>query len=261
MTDEFYANKLFFNAVLPLLKPIANDVPSLRAAWQKQSGVCEVSCKTDEGHDGVHFLIEKGEWTVKRGCSPEKPDVRLLFSSRKHMNNFFTGKVLPLPKMQGVFSHFSLFRSFFSTLLKMASILGQETAPDNEEERSLLTKCMFYLLSSGISTLNKLGHPAIREWTEKSPDRVYAWSVENRPELSAYIRIKAGNSRAGRGEYTRSMPFFTMCFDSPKSALGILQETDDMIEASSTGRLKMLGGPEFGAQLGDHMMLVGSMVK
>lgn len=261
MSNELYSNKLFLNAVLPLLKHIAADDPGLSKKWTGVSGICQVSCKTEEGYDGTHFIIEEGEWTVKRGCYDGKPDVDLVFSSRKHLNNFFMGKVFPFPKMKGLFSRFSLFTKFFANLLKMASLLGQSKPPKDEREQDLLTKCMFYLLSTGISTLNKMGHPTIKEWTEKSPDRVYAWAVEGKPELSAYIRIKAGNSRAGRGEYTRSMPFFTMKFDSSLSALGILLEIDDMIEATTQQRLMMVGGPEFGAQLGDHMMLVGGMIK
>ena len=66
---------------------------------------------------------------------------------------------------------------------------------------------------------------------------------------------------ARRGAYTKSMPFFTMKFDCPKSALGILLQTDDMIQSTIEGKLIMVGGPEFGAMLGDHMMLVASYVK
>ena len=79
--------------------------------------------------------------------------------------------------------------------------------------------------------------------------------------LSAWLRVCKGHTKARRGLYTKSIPFFTMKFDSPKSALGILQETDDMIEATIQQRLIMVGGPEFGAQLGDLMLTVGGLVK
>ena len=65
-----------------------------------------------------------------------------------------------------------------------------------------------------------MGHPAIRDWTSKSPDRVYQWAVEGHPECTAYLRIKAGKSRAGRGEYKRSKPFFCMKFDTAQHATG-----------------------------------------
>ena len=71
----------------------------------------------------------------------------------------------------------------------------------------------------------------------KSPDRVYAWKVNDEPTVSAFIRVKAGKSKAGRGEYKRALPFFTMRFDSLKSALGTLMSIDDMLESVREGNL------------------------
>jgi len=125
----------------------------------------------------------------------------------------------------------------------------------------LLVKCFFYLLSSGISQLNKQGHEGVHNWALKSPDRVYAWAVNGYPELSAYIRVKAGKTRAGRGEYKRALPFFTLRFNNLDSALGILMSLDDMLEATKAGRLIMDGAPEFGAQIGEYMLIVGDYAK
>ncbi len=109
--------------------------------------------------------------------------------------------------------------------------------------------------------MNKAGHPDVSKWARKSPDRVYAWVLDDMPDVAAYLRVKAGNTKSARGLYTRSKPFFTMRFDSADSALGILLEIDDMIEATINGKLIMEGAPEFGAQLGEYMLLVGSYAK
>lgn len=146
-------------------------------------------------------------------------------------------------------------------LLKMSSLLTAKSIPEDEDTKLLLTKCYFYLLSSGISQLNKLGHPDVHGWTLKSPDRVYAWAVNGHDEISAYLRIKAGKSRAGRGEYKRAMPFFTLRFDSLDSALGILLGLDDMLESAKAGKLIMEGAPEFGGQLGEYMLTVAAYVQ
>ena len=106
-----------------------------------------------------------------------------------------------------------------------------------------------------------MGHKEIREWTAKSPDRVYAFAVDGYPQVSAFLRIKAGKSRAGRGEYKRAMPFFTLRFNNLDSAPGILMSIDDMLEATKAGRLIMDGGPEFGAQLGGFMLEIGALAK
>jgi hypothetical protein len=153
------------------------------------------------------------------------------------------------------------FGVFMMALLKMSSLLTAAKPPEKEEDKRLTVKCYFYLLSSGISTLNKMGHPDIHDWTSKSPDRVYAWKVDGEDSVSAYIRIKAGKSKAGRGEYKRALPFFTMRFNNLDSALGILMSIDDMIESVQKGKLIMDGAPEFGAQIGAYMMEIGAMAK
>lgn len=52
-----------------------------------------------------------------------------------------------------------------------------------------------------------------------------------------------------------------MAFDTPRSALGILLGTDDMLESTKQKKLIMEGAPEFGAQIGDYMMLIGALAK
>lgn len=262
--NELYASKIFFNAALPLLKVIANDVPSLKSQFEKITAVFQISAldpDVEGGKVATHFIVTEGEWEVKLNSVHENPEVELEFKSVESMNAFFKGKFLPLPKMKGVVKHFGAFKSFLMTLLKLSALTGATEAPKDEETKTLLVKCYFYLLSSGISQLNKMGHPEIHDWTAKSPDRVYAFAVNDHPEVSAFIRIKAGKSRAGRGEYKRAMPFFTLRFDSLDSAIGILLSIDDMLEATKAGRLIMDGGPEFGAQLGGFMLEVGALAK
>ncbi len=269
--EELYSNKIFFNAALPLVKVIANDVPSLAKQFEKVHAVIQVSAldpDAEGGKVGMHFVVNgnpggENEWLVHLNKVDPKPHVELEFKSVEAMNAFFKGKMSPatLPKMKGIVSHFGAFKAFLMTLLKMSSLLGATEAPKDEATKELLVKCFFYLLSSGISQLNKMGHEDIHDWTSKSPDRVYAWAVDNYPSVSAYLRIKAGKSRAGRGEYKRAMPFFTLRFDSLDSALGILLGTDDMLESVKTGKLIMDGAPEFGGQIGSYMLEVAALAK
>ena len=176
------------------------------------------------------------------------------------MNEFMKGKMTSLPKMK--IKSMGKFLKFMAVLLKMSSLLSISTPPEDDEELSLLLcKLYFYLLSSGISQLNKMGHPQVHDWSLKSPDRCYQWAVEGHPECTAYMRVKAGKSRAGRGEYKRAKPFFCMKFDCATSALKILLGTGDMFQMTANKQLIMEGAPEFGVQIGDYMMLVGSLAK
>ena len=264
--DTLYSYKIFLNAALPLVKVIANDIPDLAKKFTTAHCVFQVSALDPDvpgGKVATHFTVNNGEWVVCADKVTKDPHVELQFKSIEAFVAFFKGKMSPatLPKMIGAVKHTGMFLAFMQVLLKMSSLLGATTAPEDEATKVLLVKSMFYLLSSGISALNKNGHTEIHDWALKSPDRVYSWAVNDHPEVAAYIRIKAGKSRAGRGEYKRAMPFFTLRFDSLDSALGILQDTDDMMDATKAGRLIMDGAPEFGAQLGDYMLKVAAYAK
>ena len=264
--EVLLTNKIFLNAALPLLKVIANDVPSLAKKFEKVHCIYQVSAldpSAPEGKYATHFTVNNGEWKVCADKVATNAHIELEFKSMETMNAFFKGKIGPstLPKMKGVVKKPLEFAAFMMVLLKMSSLLTITEAPADEETQKLAVKCFFYLLSSGISQLNKHGHEGVHDWASKSLDRVYAWTVDGYPEVSAFLRVKAGKTRSGRGTYKRAMPFFTMRFDSLPSALGILLSTDDMLESTKRGKLIMDGAPEFGAQIGDFMMQVGDYAK
>ncbi len=264
--EVLLTNKIFLNAALPLLKVIANDVPSLAKKFEKVHCIYQVSALDPSAPDGkyaTHFTVNNGEWKVCADKVATNAHIELEFKSMETMNAFFKGKIGPstLPKMKGIVKKPLEFAAFMAVLLKMSSLLTVTEAPADEETQKLVVKCFFYLLSSGISQLNKHGHEGVQDWAKKSPDRVYAWAVDGYPEVSAFLRVKAGKSRSGRGTYKRAMPFFTMRFDSLPSALGILLSTDDMLESTKRGKLIMDGAPEFGAQIGDFMMQVGDYAR
>ena len=267
--EAMYTNKIFLCGALPLLKTIVADVPSLQKKFENIHCIYQVSCLDPDAPEGkwaTHFVVNGDEWLVHANKVAyrikDQKFVELQFKSVETMNAFFKGKIGPatLPKFIGL-SNVKELAAFMMALLKMSSLLTAEKPPEKEEDKCLTVKCYFYLLSSGISTLNKMGHEEIHDWTSKSPDRVYAWKVDGEDSVSAYIRIKAGKSKAGRGEYKRALPFFTMRFNNLDSALGILMSIDDMIESVQQGKLIMDGAPEFGAQIGGYMMYIGSLAK
>lgn len=264
--EDVYSSIIFFNAVLPLIKVIANDVPDLKKKFKGMNAIIQVSAIDPEykgGKRSTCFLIRNGEWTVKLDTKHNSPDVEIGFNSIEAMNGFFKGKMnlKTLPrKIKGV-AKMDVLTSFLAVLLKMSSLLSATEPPKDVKSKELMVKCMFYLLSTGISQLNKAGHTDIHNWALKSPDRVYAWAVDGYPSVSAHMRVFEGKTKAGRGDYTKAMTFFTLRFNSLDSALGILLDTDDMLEAVKAGRLIMDGAPEFGAQIGGFMLEVGALAK
>ncbi|MBM7825690.1 hypothetical protein JOD55_001517 [Arcanobacterium pluranimalium] len=264
--DVRYQSIVFLNAVVPVLKPIIAQTPALQKAFRGKNGVVQISALTGENADdgkpgkiATHLIVEDGEVTVQLG-EHVAPNVELEFASREDLNTFFTGGT-KLPKMKGALSNLGLLVATIRSLLRMSKLLGATEPPEDPDEQALLVKCMFYLLTSGISQLNKAKHPLFRDWANRQPDRVYQLTVMGREDLDAYVRVKGGRSKAVRGSYTRSKPFFAMAFDSTRSALGILLDVDDMIEATVSQKIVMQGAPEYGAELGELMQTVGGYAK
>lgn len=250
-----YASRLFLYAVIPLMKEIGEHY----GYFKGRTGVVQLSAVLPDGEEGLHFLVEEGRLQTALGLH-EKPDVWLRFMNQRHFNDFFLGKTKKMPGIRG-FSHPGLLIATFRTLLKMAALLSSKTPPEDERTKELLVRLYLYLLSRGISRLNLMGQAAVREWAMKSPDRIYAWCVDGYEDAAAYLRVKAGKSKAARGRYTRSQPFFTMRFADLDSALAILLQTGDFITMTAEQKLILEGAPEFGAKIGDFMQMVGGYVQ
>lgn len=259
--DDKYALRIFFFSALPLLKVIAETDPAFTKKFVGKSFVFQVSVLSEEfkktGKLATHFVVEDGKWTTHVCETHPSPDIELEFPTVQKFILFFTGKGMPLPKMKGVFKNFGKFVAILLTLLRMAGLLQAKEAPKKIGDQELLVKLYFYLLSNGISQLNKTGHKATAAFAANSPDRTYAYAVTGYDELQAWIRFKQGNSMAGRGEYKRCKPFLTMRFDTPLHALDILMSKADMMDYMKKGYLTVEGAPEFGATLGNLMMDVG----
>ena len=259
--EEVYSSIIFFNAVLPLMKVIANDVPDLKKKFDGMNAVIQVTALDpdfDGGKRSTCFTIKDGEWTVNLNTIHANPDVEIGFKSIEAMNGFFKGKMnlSTLPRKIKGLNKMGILMAFVSVLLKMSSLLSATEPPKDEASKKLMVKCFFYLLSTG-----KAGHPGVHDWALKSPDRVYGWAVEGYPDVSAHMRVKEGQTKAGRGDYKKALTFFTLRFNNLDSALGILLDTDDMLEAVKAGRLIMDGAPEFGGQIGGFMLEVGALAK
>lgn len=255
-----YSSIVFFKAALPLMKYIAADVPALKKAFEGVDAVYQVSAMDGDEKQAVHFLVKNGDWTVVHGVYDGNLDGELAFSSLEKFVAFMKGDMMKLPAFK--IGNMGKFVKFMRVLLKMSSLLNMTEPPENDEETSLLlVKLYYYLLSTGISALNKAGEPQIAKWIAASPDRVYQWEVIDHPEVTAHLRIDHGKSKACKGAYERANPFFIMRYDNPTSALMILLDTGDMFDMTAGGQLMLVGGPEFGVQLGDAMMIVGGYAK
>ncbi len=262
--DDLYAARIFFNSALPLLKVVIQSKPKIKKKFEKKNLVFQISALYDKAPGGkmaTHFVFDRGEITVRVSDIHPRPDIEFIFPDLKKFIIFFSGKGMPLPKMKGIVSNFGSFTAIMQGLLTMAKLLGAQDAPESSEDQELLVKLFFYLLPNGISQLNKAGHEKIHDFALKSPDRAYAFAVTGYPELNSYIRVKEGNSKAGRGEYPRCKPFLTLRFDSVMHALDILMGKGDMVEYMANKYLTVEGAPEFAGVIGEFMLAVAAYAK
>ena len=257
--EERYANRILMYAVLPVVKVIVENREKFSKSFKGKSGVVQFSALDEGVKSGMHFVITDGAFTVVLGIA-EKPDLEFEFPTIPHFNAFFTGKTKKLPKIRGM-RHVGLLIAVLMVLLYMPSLLLTSKPHENEADKELYTKLMFYIATSGISQLNHAGHPEVAAWTKYSPDRIIQMEVAGRPEFAAYLRVKLGKTKAARGKYTKSKPFLTMLFDTVDSAMRIVMGVEDMISATEKGHVVLLGPPEIGVEVGGMMFLVASYTK
>lgn len=262
--NDLYAARIFFNSALPLLRVVVENKPELAQKFKGKSFVFQVSAlydKADGGKMATHFVVEDGKFKVHVSEVHNNPDIEFIFKDLNKFILFFSGRGKPLPQMKGVFKHLGIFLSLMQGLLAMAGLLQATEAPKDPRDQQLLVKLYFYLLPNGISQLNKAGHPKIHDWALNSPDRAYAFAVTGYSELCSYIRVKTGDSKAGRGEYPRCKPFLTLRFDTVIHALDILMGKGDMIDYMANRYLVVEGAPEFAGLVGEFMFIVGDYAK
>lgn len=259
--SDLYAARIFFYSAIPLLKVICESEPKYGDKFKGKSFVFQISAAYDKAEGGkfaTHFVVEDGVWTTHVGEIHEKPDVEFAFSNLKKFIIFFTGKGMPLPKIKGLLK-LGLLIPILMGLLRMAGLMQATDKPVKPEDQYMLCKLYLYLLPNGISQLNKLGHPDIKEVTVPSPDRAYALYIgteDGKPPLQSWIRMKAGKTMSGRGEYKRCKPFLAMKFANPDLALDILMSKADMVDYIGLGHLFIDGAPEFGGIVGNLLFKV-----
>ena len=109
------------------------------------------------------------------------------------------------------------------------------------------------MVSTALSKLNKLGDEKMVAWTSKQPDRIYQLSVDG-TDIAAYLRVKAGKTKAGRGFYQRKRPFVHMKFANIDDALKVLLKDVEFVEAVDNKYIEIIGSPEYANMLNDFMM-------
>lgn len=252
---QMLAARIILRAVLPVSKVVIDQVPSMKKKFQGVSAKFQIAAKNGSDEIGAHFIFTDGSLEVVQGICPD-PDIRFTFGKVEGMIAFLTGGVA-LPKISGISKIGLLFK--FITLLLSLTILLPNKRPKKYDKIKLKVNLIIYMITTALSQYNKGGDPDMVKWTSKQPDRVYQMSCE--PEgIAAYVRVKAGKSKAGRGYYTRRRPFVHMKFKGAENALPVFLGDTEFVEAVGKGCVEIEGSPEYAAQLNDFMQRIQALI-
>ena len=251
---DLLATRIILRAVLPVAKVVMEDGPAMAKKFEGVSGIFQLAAKHEGEEIGAYFQVEDGVLQVVQGIC-ENPDIRFTFSKPEALNAFLTGGVA-LPKIKGL-KNLSLLMKFVGLLLSL-TILMPNKKPKDPEKIRLKVKMVMYMITTALSQYNKGGDPEMVKWTGKQPDRIYQMSCGN--EIAAYVRVKAGKSKAGRGIYLRKRPFVHMKFSDPEGAMKVFLNEVEFVEGVEKGYVNVEGAPEYGAHLNDFMQRIQALI-
>lgn len=249
--DEIRA-RIFLNAALPLTKVVRAEDKIMALITKKMNAIVQFMVKGTD--TGAHMIFENDELEVTQGIHP-KPTVTFAFKSLASMNDFFAGKPA-IPSIKGIFRLDVIVRTV--PLLLSLKMLMPDADPKDPKKRALKVKLLLYMVTNALSQLNKGGDEQMMAMVKKSPDRVYQWEVKDGP--SAYLRMKAGKTKAGRGIYKRRRPFVLMKFPDTEGAYQVLTSKVPLVEAVKSGFVVTEGAMEYSKEIGLHMQRIEELM-
>jgi hypothetical protein len=238
--------RVFLRSALPLVKVVLEQRPAYRRLLLKANGVIQFAARDSEQAAWVGMSPDGIE--VKPGRHPE-PTITLTFKTLKDLNTFFAGGTA-LPGVAGLRGVPTLLR-FLPFMLKL-KILMPTAMPTDPAEKALKVRMLMQMIASGLSQLNKGGDAVLSTYCRKSPDRVFQFTVEGGGPAN-YLRVKAGNSKAGAGTYTRRRPYVHMIFRDVDAAFEVLTQRVGTVEAVREGFLRVEGAMEGSKDIGAFM--------
>ncbi len=252
--------RLFFRAAFPVMKVPLNDDPKINKLFRNVQAKVQFSANNGEEKIGCYLTFDNGEFTATEGLC-EYPDITLHFPSVEKMNVMLTGGTV-LPKIRGGLKNFRLLLKVLQLLMSL-KLMMPNARPKDPQKQYLKVKMSLYMITTALSVFNKLGDVGMKQWTGKQPDRIYQFTVEPYDEekgIAAYLRVKAGRTKAGRGIYKRRRPFVHFRFNQVDGAMKVLLKDYEFVQAVEKNCVAIDGSPEYAAQLNDFMAVLQGMM-
>ena len=249
------AARIFLRAVLPVMRVMLDEDPATKSRFAAVRAKVAFTAKNDGGDPANAWVIfDEGAFAIGFDACDDA-DITFAFGSLPKMNAFFAGRPV-IPRIHGWWRLGLLIK--IVGLLMGLKILMPQADPVDPSKRRLKVKMTFYMITTALSQYNKGGDPEMVNWTARQPERIYQITVDD--GIAAYLRVKAGKSKAGRGAYRRRRPFVHMRFNGVDGAYPIVMNQVDMVSAVRQGLLAIDGSPEYAGNLGDFMMRIQELI-
>lgn len=261
--QDILTAKLFIKAAFPVLKVVLEEDPAFTAKWKDTKAVVQFRAANDDGDIVAHLLFDNLDLKVVMGEYEEKPDIEFTFSSVKKMVTMLKGGPA-VPDIGSLLKSIAkkpgLTLNTLMALMKLKLMLPTAKVKD-DLNKYLKVKLSLYMITTALSTANKLGWEGIKDWTMQ-PDRIYQFAVGDlsNPQIACYLRVKGGNSKAGRGIYERKTPFVLFHFANVDGALNVLLKKKEFVKAVEDKDVEVVGAPEYGVQLNDIMAVLQDLL-
>ncbi len=258
MADDrtLLTTRIILNAILPVMKVLVSDDPKMKKRFEGVNARVQFTADDQGVKHGASLIFTDGELTVEQGIA-DSADITFSFGSLQKFNDFLCGKTV-IPKISGLLKAGLLIKVLM--LLLGTKLLMPDARPTDPAKKRLKLKMIIYMITTALSQYNKGGDPDMVAWTVKQPDRIYQMSVAGEEDIAAYVRIKAGKSKAGRGHYKRRRPFVHIQFSSVDEAMPVLLNDIEFVGALAQNFVTVEGSPEYGSKLNDFMMRIQGLL-
>ncbi len=254
MDEEKLRSTLYLRSALPLAKVLREeDFKDLYDKLHYGFNAVVQFRVAGEDEPATHLVFKDGGLDVGFGLH-QAPTVTFSFGSFESLNGFFAGKmgIAYLPGIKPLWRMDVVLRVL--PLLLQLKILDPKNLPTDLKKQTLKVKMLLYMVTNALSQLNQAGDEHMVEWTGDQPDRIYQWTVKDGP--AAYLRVKGGKTKAGRGVYERKRPFVLMAFKDIQGAFMVLTSQAELVEAVSKGFVVTEGALEYSKDIGEYMQRI-----
>ena len=181
--------KLFFRAAFPVMRVVLQDNPKMAKTWAKTEAKVQFIGHDDEEELSCYLSFKDGDVEVIQGKFDGKPDLTLTFNTIEKMVKMFKGSMTSLPDFgslgKGLFTKPKLLVNTLMLLMQLM-LMMPSSDPTDKLKKYLKVKMSLYMITTALSTANKLGWDGISEWTMQ-PDRVYQFTVGDMEDRKSVV--------------------------------------------------------------------------